>query len=424
MAPPSDSASEAELVPVAEADPQDPPIKLTYLFTTFPKSTETFLQREVLAMQARGLELRVYSLFGGGGDFHGIPVRKFSMWRLLELFWIIPHVAITRWDVFGILWHGLWTRRAPSWLNFWENMLGAGFAGVFQHELRNDPPDLIHAAWGGAPATAAWILHRLDGHRFSAAAHAYDIYEHGGDWWLDEKLTEARFIHTSTGMGRDSLIARGHDAAKVRLIRRGLETFPEFKRLRADRSALRLVCIARLVAKKGLDHQLRIYAALRDAGVPFAARIIGEGPERARVERLRAELGLDDQVTLTGHLGQPEVWAQLAWADCLLHTGVVAPSGDRDGLPNVIPEAMAAGVVVLTSPHAATTEAITHEETGFVCRETEPEAWVTAFQRVREDDVLTERLRENARAWTEANFDAHTNAAVLHGCFREAVSQP
>ncbi len=402
--------------------PSPPPIKLAYLFTTFPQSTETFLQREVLAMQARGLDLRVYSLFGGGGDFHGIAVRRFSMWRLLELIWIIPWVAMTRWDVFGILWRGLWTRRAPSWLNFWENMLGAGFAGVFQREFRDDPPDLIHAAWGGAPATGAWILRRLNGHRFSAAAHAYDIYEHGGDWWLDEKLVDACFIHTSTGMGRASLVARGHAADKVRLIRRGLERFPNFKALRADRSALRLVCIARLVAKKGLDHQLRIYAAMRDAGIAFQARIIGEGPERARVEALRRELGLEERVELTGHLPQPAVWEQLAWADCLLHTGVVAPSGDRDGLPNVIPEAMAAGVVVLTSPHAATTEAITAGETGFVCREDVPAEWLTAFRQVMSDDAITERLRTAARRWTEENFDAHRNAAVLHACFEEAVA--
>ncbi len=404
--------------------PPSTPIKLAYLFTTFPQSTETFLQREVLAMQARGLELRVYSLFGGGGDFNGIAVRRFSMWRLFELLWIIPWVAATRWDVFGILWNGLWTRRAPSWLNFWENMLGAGFAGVFQWEFRRDPPDLIHAAWGGAPATGAWILHRLNGHRFSAAAHAYDIYEHGGDWWLDEKLADARFIHTSTEMGRASLIARGHDAARVRLIRRGLETFPICKPLRPARSPLRLVCIARLVPKKGLDHQLRIYAALRDAGVAFEARIVGEGPERVRIEALRRELGLDGMVTLTGHLAQPEVWSQLARADCLLHTGVVAASGDRDGLPNVIPEAMAAGVVVLTTPHAATTEAISAGETGFVCREDAPAEWVEALRRVATDDALAERLRRAARRWTEAHFDAHRNAAVLHACFEEAVSGP
>lgn len=372
-------------------------------------------------MQAKGVNLRVYSLFGGGGDFNGIAVRKFSMWRLLELIWIIPWLALTRWDVFGVLWKGLWSRPAPSWLNFWENMLGAGFAGVFYQALRRDPPDWIHAAWGGAPATAAWILMRLNGHRFSAAAHAYDIYEHGGDWWLDEKLADARFIHTSTNMGRESLLARGHRPDQVKLIRRGLETFPVLKPWRENRRELRLISIARLVEKKGLPLQLEIYAAARDAGLSFAARIIGDGPERGRLEARCAELGLSDHVAFTGHLTQEEVQAQLRWADALLHTGIVAPSGDRDGLPNVIPEAMAAGVLVLTSPYAATTEAISDQETGWVLPVEAPDRWIVAFTEIMENDTKVRTVQAAARRWTEQNFDAHHNAAKIHALFEEAV---
>lgn len=397
------------------------PLKIAYLFTTFPQATETFLQREVSAMIARGVDLRLYSLIGGGGVFEGVPVRRFSMWRLLELIWIIPWVAVTRWDVFGVIWRGLWTRRAPSWLNFWENMLGAGFAGVFRGELRREAPDLIHAAWGGAPATAAWHLHRLDSHRYSAAAHAYDIYEHGGDWWLNEKLTEAVFIHTSTAMGRASLLERGVPSDRIVLSRRGLPRFPVCRPLRENRTDLRVVCIARLVAKKGFDHQVRIYAALRDAGVNFTARIIGDGPERSRVAAALNAQQLTDRVTLTGHLASPQVWEQLAWADVLVHTGVVAPSGDRDGLPNVIPEAMAAGVLVVTSPAAATTEAIRDGGTGLVAEVDDPGAWVAALTRLRDDTGVAESLWEAARAWVEQNYDANRNAARLHAAFEEAV---
>jgi glycosyltransferase involved in cell wall biosynthesis len=394
---------------------------IAYLFTTFPKPTETFLQREVAALLARGARLRIYSLIGGGGSFGGVTIERFSLWRLLELLWIIPWNALTRWDVFGVLLRGLGTRRAPGWLNFWENMLGAGFAGVYARAFRRDPPDLIHAAWGGAPATAAWILHRLHRHPYSAAAHAYDLYEHGGDWWLDEKLAEARFIHTSTEMGRDSLIARGHPAERIHVIRRGLERFPALKPLRASRRPLRLLAIARLVPKKGLNRQLRIHAALTAAGVPFEARIVGDGPLRVRLEAARRELGLDASVQFLGHLPEPKVWEQLAWADVLLHTGVVAPSGDRDGLPNVIPEAMVAGTLVVTSPVAATGEAIVHEERGLVADVDVTEQWVTALRRLSEDDALATRLQTGARAWAEENYDARKNTERLHALFMEAA---
>ena len=384
-----------------------------YLFTTFPKSSETFLQREVLALSATGVKIHLYSLFRGGGEFAGMPVQRFSLWRLVELIWVIPIAAITRWDVFGVIWRGLWTRRAPSWLNFWENMLGAAFGGLGRAEMRRLQPNLIHAAWGGAPATAAWLLHRFDGHPYSAAAHAYDIYEHGGDWWLDEKLSEARFVHTSTEMARDSLIERGLPPSRIVVSRRGLNVWPAYRPLRSDREELRLVSIGRLVEKKGFDHQLRIYRALVAAGVKFRARIVGDGPGREQLDQTITELDLRSRVTMLGAVTEAEIWRQLSWADVLLHTGVVAYSGDRDGLPNVIPEAMAAGVVVMTSPAAATTEAVTDGVSGRVLSVTEPALWVEALREVAGDDAIAATMRDAGRQWVESEYDAKRNVEKL-----------
>jgi glycosyltransferase involved in cell wall biosynthesis len=397
---------------------------IAYLFTTFPKSTETFLQREIIAMRAHGVNVRLYSLWGGLISFRGLPVTRFNKWRLLTLFWMIPYEGWRRPEVLKQVLHGLFTRRPPSWINFWENMLGAGFACLFAGSFRKNPPALIHAAWGGAPATAAWLLWRLDGHRFSAAAHAYDIYEHGGDWWLNDKLAHAAFIHTSTEMGRAALVARGIAADKIIPIRRGLDRLPKMKRLRSSREPLHLICVARLVEKKGLDHQLRIYAALRAASVPFQARIVGDGPLRPALEKMAGLLGIAADLTFCGHLPQHEVWEQFAWADVLLHTGVIAPSGDRDGLPNVIPEAMSCGVLVVTSPTAGTTEAITDGVSGIVVPEDAPARWVAALRQLASDDVGAEKFRAAARRWVEENFDAHKNAARLLQQFEATIASP
>ena len=374
-------------------------------------------------MRAHGANLRIYSLWGGGGTFRGMPVASFNKWRLLTLFWLIPYESWRRPDVLKQLLRGLLTRRAPSWLNFWENMLGAGFACIHLREFRRKPPALIHAAWGGAPATAAWLMWRIDGHRFSAAAHAYDLYEHGGDWWLLEKLEHALFIHTSTEMGRRALLERGLPDARVACIRRGLDKIPQLKPLRASREPLHLLCVARLVEKKGLDHQLRIYAALAAGGVQFEARIVGDGPLRQQLESLAGTLGIGARVAFTGHLPQHEVWEQLDWADALLHTGVIAPSGDRDGLPNVIPEAMSVGAVVVTSPAAATTEAITDGVTGVVAAVEDAGAWVNALRRISVDDAWAEELRAAARSWVVENFDAHRNAERLLAEFRRVIPE-
>ncbi|HEY8993447.1 MAG TPA: glycosyltransferase, partial [Lacunisphaera sp.] len=343
-------------------------------------------------------------------------------WKLVPLFLFeIPWQCVRRPRLIRDLFEGVLTRAAPAWLNFWENMLGAGFAGCFYRELERDPPALVHGAWAGAPATAGWVLWRMFGSRYSCGAHAYDIYEHGGDWWLLEKLQHARFIHASTEAGKRELLERGVPPEKVRVIRRGLDVFPAFKPLRLNRTSLRLVCVARLVPKKGLDYQLKIYAALKAAGVVFEARIVGDGPLETALVAMTAKLGLADRVKFLGRLPQSGVVEQLAWADVLLHTGVVAPSGDRDGLPNVIPEAMAAGVLVVTSPVSATTEAVQQERTGLVADVDLPLAWQVALQRLANDDALAERLRAAARRWVEDNYDAHRNTDRLVECFQEAM---
>uniref|UniRef100_UPI00404B1786 glycosyltransferase family 4 protein n=1 Tax=Cephaloticoccus sp. TaxID=1985742 RepID=UPI00404B1786 len=398
----------------------EPPV-IAYLFTTFPKTTETFMQREVIAMLAHGVRLRIYSMWGGGKMFRGVPITRFPKWKLLTLLWMIPIESLRRPEVLRQLLKGLLSRRPPSWINFWENMLGAGFACLYAGEFRRNRPDHIHAPWGGAPATAAWLLWRLDGHRFSAAAHAYDIYEHGGDWWLKDKLEHAQFIHTSTEMGLRSLIEHGLDSGKIHCIRRGLDQMPRVKPLRSLRDPLRLLCVARLVEKKGLRHQLRIYAALKNAGIQFTVRIVGDGPLKPELERLAGSLGVASQISFTGHLPHNEVWDQLEWADVLLHSGVIAQSGDRDGLPNVIPEAMSIGVVVVTSPAAATTEAVSSGHTGLVAAVDEKEEWVEALREISRDDEMVENLRTNARQWVEENFDAHKNAKRLLAQFDRVI---
>jgi colanic acid/amylovoran biosynthesis glycosyltransferase len=106
------------------------PPEIAYLFTTFPKATEMFLQREIAALRSRGVRLRIHSMWGGGGVFRGVEVETFPKWRLIELLWLIPYEAFRRPGVLGQLLRGLASRRPPSWINFWENMLGAGFACI------------------------------------------------------------------------------------------------------------------------------------------------------------------------------------------------------------------------------------------------------------------------------------------------------
>jgi colanic acid/amylovoran biosynthesis glycosyltransferase len=388
-------------------------LRIAYFFTRFPHPTETFLQREVRAMRRLGVEPLLYSWHGGAHEFDGLPVRRFSKWRLIPLLW---HAVREWWlhpaEVVALA-RALFLTWPRDWLNAWENLYGAGIAVVVAPEFRRARVDHIHAVWASLPAMVAWSLSRFVGTPFSVGAHAYDVFEHGGDWFLREKCAAAKFVHTSTAATHRRLVAIGLAPESIVLARRGLEKIPAVRPLRRPRAELRITCIARLVEKKGLLRQIAIYRAARAAGVVFAMRLIGEGPLRRAIAQAIAATGLQDCVKLVGAVPEPEVWRELAHADVLVHTGVVAASGDRDGLPNVVGEAMAAGVVVVTAPGEGVEEAIVDRITGLVCPLDDDRAWCAALQSLQTDDGLAERLRAGARHWVEENFDAARNAARI-----------
>lgn len=390
--------------------------RIALLYTTFPVRSETFVQRELLAIAGQGMEIEVWSLHRGDRSFAGIPIRRFSKWKLWRLIYRLPIEWINRPRVFNELLHLLLGRGLqPSFLNLGENLLGIGFAIIEAPHFRQFRPDRIHGVWGSLPAMGAWVLSRLCRIPFSFEAHAYDLYEHGGDWFLREKVRAAQLIRSSTAAGVARLLEVGAEPEKVVHIRRGLLPMPAFPDREPIRNPVRLVSVGRLVEKKGFFRQLLILAGFRDAGIDFTMRIIGEGPLRDKIERAIDTSRLGDRVQLTGWMSVEDAMGEMKQADVLLHTGRIARSGDRDGLPNVLGEAMSVGAVVMATPGEGVSEAVIDGETGFLCPLDDTSAWLSVLRRLRDEPETVLRVRRNARDWVEAHFDAEKNMRTWYG---------
>lgn len=398
---------------MADVAAAPPHLKIAYLFTTFPVTSETFLQREVRVMASQGVEVEIHSLWLGDTEWEGMPIKKFPHSALLKLLWLFPKTLFARPDVLRELLERLLKYDMPSLLNLGETLRGIGCALVLADYFKKERPDVLHCVWATMPATAGWILNKLTGVPYTMGAHAYDVFKKEGDWLLTPKLQNALIVHTTTDAARKHLIAKGAKKDKVLLIRRGLDQFPPCKQPRQNRRPLRILSVGRLVPKKGYHRQLEIYRQLADDGFAFEARIVGGGRIEDSLRHRHAELDLHSHVDLLGRRPFAEVKKQYDWADVLVFTGIVAPDGDRDGLPNVIPEAMAMGLPVVTAPVAGTTEAIHHDETGFVARNDDYDAWKRALTKLQDDDETFRRIRQNARAWVEKNYDNQVNAASL-----------
>ena len=392
---------------------------VVYLFTTYGRPSETFLRRELAAVRGLGVPVSVVSLWGGeeSDEIRRVPLRE-----MLTLFWKAPLELFRRPEVYRELFEKMLDRDIPSWLNFGENWRGIGCAVLLAPEMRVAAVRRTHAVWATMPAAAAWVIWKITGIPYTMGAHAYDVFEDGGDWLLPLKLEGATIVHCSTQAARLRVLAAGCDPGKVLVVRRGLESLPfAMKPLRADRSRLRIVSVGRLVEKKGFRTQLALYAELAKAGFSFEARLVGSGPLEAELRELVDSLGLAGKVQLTGWLDEAGVARQLDWADAFLFTGLVAQSGDRDGLPNAVAEAMAHGVPVVATPVGGIPEVIIGGINGLLVRAGETEQWLAALKSLQTNDSVCEELRRCARNWVEANFDARRNAATLRSAIDERI---
>ena len=399
-------------------------VRVAYLFTTFPLPSETFLQREIRAMRERAdVSFEIHSLWGGRASWEGIPIKRFPLSSIPRvIFWQLPKWAWRRPDVIGDIW-GEYLRAEPrGLLDIAENLLGCAFALDTADHFKKNPPGLFHGVWTTMPGAAALLLSRLTGVPYSLGAHAYDIFSRGGDWIAKTKLGGASFAHNSTASARNRALALGCQPHRAALIRRGLDTLPDFAEHGYIHNPVTFLTVGRLVPKKGFRRQLLIYRALLDAGIDVSATLVGDGELRGELENKIARLGLEGRVTLAGEISYEAVSRLHDASDIFLFTGMIAANGDRDGLPNVIGEAMAHGTSVITTPVSGTTEAIEDGVTGQVVELDDLQGWVRAVRRLIEDPAFTLRTRAAARAWVETNFCAHSNAAKLAARFHRAAN--
>ncbi|MEM0967056.1 MAG: glycosyltransferase [Verrucomicrobiota bacterium] len=396
--------------------------KVLYLCTTFPRLSETFVEREVRHLSSK-VPLQVISLWKGH-NLDGIEVEPIRFHRLLSLVFHLPYwLARNPRGLVRIL-QQLLGRFPRSFLNLQETLLGMGMGVLLAKRVSKEPPLWIHGVWATAPATTALTLHLLTGSRFSFGAHAYDLFQNGGDCLLAEKIRYAAWIRTSTLAAAKEIERRGASRERVFVIRRGLEELPDESTPRETREPLHLVSVGRLVPKKGHHRFLKTCRLLSQRKVEFTAELIGDGPLRKSLDREIKKYHLNEQVALTGALPHEEVSLRLARADLFLFTGGVSEDGNRDGLPNVLPEAMAHGIPVLTTPVEGALEAIKNGETGIVLEAEDPEAWVAQILDLWRNHRARKTLAENARQWVEANFLTAMNTGQLVDLILASSSDP
>ena len=195
----------------------------------------------------------------------------------------------------------------------------------------------------------------------------------------------------------------------IRYIANGVPTEPET----ADKPCGTILCVARLVPKKGIDTLIRAAAQIR-AELPHSRiEIAGGGPELAALQELAEELGVADAVTFLGPLTAPDVAAAYERATVVAAPCRVDASGDRDGLPTVLLEAMARGIAVVSTNVVGIPELVHDNESGLLVPPDDPGALASAIIAVVRDRSLRTRLAAAGRQVVAAEYNPANSVSAL-----------
>jgi len=396
-------------------------MKVAVILGTFPKASERFISREIFELRRQGVDLRIFALSPG-------EKRDFSEIEIKEINAALPEYQPALWSprvlplkLYYLLKKGgalaslsCATIRRTGLLGW----LPAGFRmrGVFHFArvIETEGIDLIHAHFMSLPALCGAFVSALTGKPLVVSAHARDIFV--PEPYFDLVARRAKKIICCHRYGANLLRSRGIDAA---VIRHGLKL--EHERLtRSVTAPLSLISGGRFVEKKGFGTLIETLKALRDGGTAAELTIVGDGPLRPRLEEKARELGIARYVTFTGWIPTEAFHQKQLDSDVFVMAPREAANGDRDGIPNVLLEAMVHKLPVVTNDFTAVPEIARHEETALVVKSGRAEDFAAAIMRLT-DEALTRRLTAGAYRMLTEEFDIVKNVGKLIEAFEAAA---
>jgi len=420
-----------------------PGARIALFLNYFPALSERFIVNEVAGLLERGLDLRPYALSRPPAGRENSEVPELAE----RTFYILPSLRAGK--VIGA--HVVWLFRHPvRYLKCWsfarrhrtrsESLFGSLWRAARKQELtkaqrqnvllnfylivplarrmEEEGFSLIHAQYADSASSLALLAAMILDLPFSFTAHAYDIFT--PQVIFEEKLKRASFIVTCTRYNRDYLQQNYGELVgdKIFVNYHGLDLTRLQPRSRTRLDPPVILAVGRLVPKKGLGVLLHACKILHDQGVVFKCLVVGDGPERPRLEMFIRLNQLMEQVEIRGYMAPSAVIESYAGARLFVLPCVVEEDGNRDGIPNVIAEAMAMELPVISTAISGIPELVEKGVSGLLLDEAEPKLLAQTMLEVLSSPQMERRLGKAARERVAKIFDSRRNLDELYNYFQ------
>jgi colanic acid/amylovoran biosynthesis glycosyltransferase len=399
-------------------------MRIAVIVTSFPSVSQTFVLGQITGLIDRGHEVDIYAAASEpevGGAEHAVvreyglmgrtryqPARAVNASRLRRLAAAVYVLSRYWWRDPATAWRVV--KGPPERFGFASRLAllnaGAPFAGRGRYDalLCHFGPNGRRIARlrraGLVRGKIATVFHGYDMSRYllTAGQHAYERLFAEGDLFLPvSDFWRSRLIELGCPPDKIAVPHMGIELSKVPLPRR---------RGTRDDDAVRLLSVARLVEKKGVEYAIRAVARLRDATERrIEYRILGDGPLRRELEELVRELGVGDSVRLVGETDARGVREAMLDSDIFVAPSVVAEDGDMEGVPVSIMEAMASRLPVVSTLHSGIPELVHDGVSGLLVPERDSAGLARALARLADDAGLRRRMGMAGRHAVERGYD-------------------
>jgi len=377
---------------------------VAYMLDGFPIATETFIVQEILELKKRGLNIHIYARDRVGEIPYNSLTHSESRRLVDETCYLNPYAMVIKkkaLHLLALLRHPARYLRTLyySYRQGGETFIAFKSAPLYIRDMRSRNIEHIHAHFARRACTFSMLISMITGIPYSFSAHANDIYASDA-MEIGDHIRAAQFVVTCTAFNQEYLSKRYGSTArdKVHLNYHGVDTQKFTPSGKNTNDRISILSIGRLVEKKGFIYLIKAISILRKSPeVDVSATIIGDGPQMETLTALVRDLHLENVVRLTGAMPQDEVREYLDRSDLFVLPSYVAEDGDRDGIPNVILEAMSMGLPVICTSVSGILEVISDGIDGVLVEPCNVKEIAKAIDALCGDEFLRTRLGDNAR---------------------------
>ena len=358
-------------------------LRIAAIVNRFPSATETFVTAQISGLVERGHDVTIYSMKPGDRAHVHNAVHRHDLLSRTREFPVEAEVLGSRLRLLPAMVRRIGDSRAVLRSIDPRRHGGRALSLRVLRETAAVAPaesyDVIHAHFGllGLTALRQQSIGMLQGpivtsfHGLEMSRYV-QLLERGEYKPLFER---GRLFLPVSALWREHLVRFGAPPDRTLVHRMGVDVdaFPFVDDRRSNNGRFELLSVGRLVGKKGFDDAIAAVRELCRMGAHVRYQIVGDGPLRPRLEQLIERQGLVDVVELRGWTESSDVRRLMQTSDLLLAPSRTDSSGDMEGLPLVIMEAMALGLPVLTTYHSGIPELVRHRQTGFIVGEAEPQ---------------------------------------------------